>query len=649
MNRPLMTLFGVLVLFVFSAAPAAPPITAFARLPTFTDIDISPGGDYFAARYNKDNRYGVRVYRITDDARIEFIYGFTETDELSISWFEWVSGKHLLTSIAFTGKRGGGRGAVKTEERRLVTLDSSKSELFPLFHPKRRELPIQIQDQVVSLLPNDPEHILLQYSESDPAKPSVYRVNVTETKSHKKVMRGRQNIRSWQADHDGDVRIGFGIRTDGTFRLLMREKGNKKWSDFSHRVNVSGQVFEPLEFAADPNEVYVASNHEGDPVGVYAFNLTSDSYGPLLFKHDSVDISAIHVDEETGELMGANFVEDRAETHYIKERPIRAKVRQLQDQLDFYRISTHSVSADGGSAVLKAFGEQDAGQYVLFDTANNQVIRLPTQYSELTGVSLGKSIAVSYDARDGLTIPAYVTLPPGIESIEDARDLPFVINPHGGPRARDLQRFDYEVQLMTSRGYGVLQMNFRGSEGYGQAFVDAGNKEWGQAMQDDITDGVLWLIEQGIADAERIAIVGGSYGGYAALMGVVKTPQLYQCAASFAGVSDLPDLLVRQRRFVGGRHSTRFIGDLWKDRKMLATNSPARRAEDIQVPVLLVHGDLDTVVDIKQSKKMAKRLEKFDKTYKFVELEGGDHHRSSYTNRLRYLTELESFLSSCLN
>ena len=167
-------------------------------------------------------------------------------------------------------------------------------------------------------------------------------------------------------------------------------------------------------------------------------------------------------------------------------------------------------------------------------------------------------------------------------------------------------------------------------------------------MQDDITDGTKWLVENSYADSDRIAIVGGSYGGYAALMGVVKTPDLYQCAVSFAGVSDLPRLLQHRQNFVNAKYATRFIGDLWKDRRMLAENSPARRAEEIRVPVLLIHGNQDTRVDIDQSERMAKALRKHNKEHLFVELEDGDHHLSLFQNRLRYLMETEKFLSDCL-
>ena len=195
-----------------------------------------------------------------------------------------------------------------------------------------------------------------------------------------------------------------------------------------------------------------------------------------------------------------------------------------------------------------------------------------------------------------------------------------------------------------------LQMNFRGSTGYGQAFRDAGDKQWGQAMQDDIADGANWLIQQGYADKDKLAIMGGSYGGYAALMGAVKTPDLYQCAVSFAGVTDLPDFLREAKQFVNGKFATRHIGNLWKDGSMLSTNSPARRASDINIPVLLIHGEEDRVVDVNHSKKMRRALNGAKKDVTYIELPDGDHYLSLHPNRLTFFKQTEAFLKTkCFN
>ena len=615
-------------------------------MPTFTDLEISPGGQYVAARLFRKDRYVVSLFKLVDGS-LQFVYGFTEDETMSISWFEWVSADRLVLSIAFTGVRGN-FSRVQTQERRLVAMDATTTEMLPLFRGKRGDLAVQIQDRIVSFLPEDPQHILVQYSTSDPMTPSVFRVDVTKTKYHKRVVRGRRGVSWWMADAAGEVRLGHGIKNSKDPYLTIRSKDGKDWSDFSHRVQVPGSTFDPVGFSSEPGQLYVLSNHEGDPLGLYSFDIETDSYGPLIYKHETVDVASVNIDDRTGQLLSINFVDDEVETERISERPIRDGIRSLHQKFPGHNLSTRSISNDGNFAVLRFSEDGTAGSYFLFDNVNNKGVSLPPQYPDLAGITLGQTFSTEYVARDGLVIPAFVTLPAGYESLDDVENLPFVVHPHGGPAARDFMGFRFDVQFFVSRGYGVLQMNFRGSSGYGQGFEEAGDREWGQAMQDDITDGVGWLVDNNYADAGRIAIVGGSYGGYAALMGVVKTPDLYQCAVSFAGVTDLPELLSDASKFVGGRYATRFIGDRWRDRKMLAENSPARRADEIKVPVLLIHGKEDTRVEIDQSEKMARRLERHNKEYKFVALETGDHHHSLYENRLIYLQEMDQFLGRCL-
>lgn len=647
MHRQILACWLLVGTLSFPCASVADlPVEAFARMPTFTDLKISPGGKYVAARLFLNGRYTVSLFKLVG-GKLEYFYGFGEDETYSVAWFDWVSSERMVVSAAFTGKRGG-LSAVQTQERRLYALDAETTQMVGLFRTRRDEIPIQIQDRVVSYLLGDPKHILVQYHDREKSNPGVYRINVTKMTGHKRVIGDRWGVDWWMTDADGDVRLGKGLKTSGDRHLIIRRKESKKWTDFSARANVPGVTFNVVGFSSEPEIVYVMSNHEGDPRGLYSFNIETDSFGSLIYKHESVDVDSVNIDDQTGKLLSVNFVDDDVNTVILAERPIRDNIRKLADQYSELDVSIYSVSNDGNYAVLLLYGEGAAGAFHIYDSINNRISAMPPQYPDLAQVELGRTFSTEYLARDGLVIPTFITLPSEYESLDDAKDLPFIIHPHGGPGARDFMRFSFDVQYFASRGYGVLQMNFRGSTGYGQAFKEAGDREWGQAMQDDITDGVAWLVENNYADAGRIAIVGGSYGGYAALMGVVKTPGLYQCAVSFAGVTDLPDLIADQRKFIGGEHTTRFIGERWRDRKMLADNSPARRAEEIVVPVLLIHGEEDTVVEIDQSEKMAKQLKKYGKAHRFIRLETGDHHHSLYENRLTYLREMDEFLDTCL-
>jgi dipeptidyl aminopeptidase/acylaminoacyl peptidase len=252
-----------------------------------------------------------------------------------------------------------------------------------------------------------------------------------------------------------------------------------------------------------------------------------------------------------------------------------------------------------------------------------------------------------YKARDGLEIPAYLTLPPG----RAPKNLPAVVYPHGGPDERDAIGFDYWAQFMANRGYAVLQPNFRGSSGYGAKFTEAGLRQWGLKMQDDISDGVKKLIADGIVDPKRVCIVGASYGGYAALAGATFTPDLYACAVSFAGISDLPKMLHSNRAQVNSdAKEISFwesrIGSTDENWDQLAATSPARHADQVKCPVLLLHGDGDTNVPIEQSEIEEAALKSAGKNVQFVRLEGDDHYSKLGATRVRTLKEIESFLAS---
>ncbi len=641
-------LAGLAACMILAASVVAEPpsIEAFATLPEFTDLEIAPGGKYVAVRMNIDNVYRVAVIDISGE-QLQLAYSLTENEVYSASWFRWAGPDRLIVSIGFVGGRGG-IGRVDTQERRLFSVKIGENEMIPIFRTGRDEIPVQVQDDVVSFLPDDPKHILVQYNRNNPAEPIVYSANITTSTRHSRVVAKRRNIRDWTADNVGNIRIARGLTPKRTRVLEFRLDGEKRWKDFSHRVADPSAVFWPVGFAADPNTVYVVSNHELDPAGLYTFDLETDTFGELIFNHPNVDISSVRINPENGEISNVNFVDEEAETVWFSKSEINQALGKLGEKFPGRSVTTYGISSDRNHAIARLSGDKDPGQFLIYNHAERQVKLLPSQYPGLQGVALANTVVTEYEARDGLSIPAFITLPNGMSSLEEARGLPFVINPHGGPTARDFLRFSFDVQFLASRGYGVLQMNFRGSSGYGTEFRDAGKKEWGQAMQDDITDGVAWLIEQGLADPERIAIVGGSYGGYAALMGVIKEPDLFQCAVSFAGVTDLPKVIRTSSRFVDGKYRTRFIGDLWKDRKMLAENSPARRAAEIQVPVLLMHGEKDTVVDVKQSEDMADELASADKPHELIVFPDGDHHLSLYTNRYRYLAETERFLGQCL-
>jgi dipeptidyl aminopeptidase/acylaminoacyl peptidase len=312
-------------------------------------------------------------------------------------------------------------------------------------------------------------------------------------------------------------------------------------------------------------------------------------------------------------------------------------------------LNAHEVSRsqDGRKIVVSVSNPSTPPIYQLVDLEKRSAGIVGESYPALANAKLGVMKSIAYKARDGYDIPAYLTTPPDAASGK----LPLVVLPHGGPQARDYPEFDWLSQFLATRGYLVLQPQFRGSIGFGQAHRDAGYRQWGGVMQNDVTDGVKAMIDQGLADPKRVCIVGASYGGYAALAGAAFTPELYACAASIAGVSDLGRMLGYTVAKDGNDSDSLAY---WKDHMGsphdpgFAARSPLGSVERIGVPILLLHGADDTVVPIQQSELMAATLKEKNKPYKFVKLAGEDHWLSRSETRVQVLEELEAFLAQSL-
>ena len=305
-------------------------------------------------------------------------------------------------------------------------------------------------------------------------------------------------------------------------------------------------------------------------------------------------------------------------------------------------------SLDGTKTLARVETPSSPPVYYLVDFTAHRADIAAEEYPALSGVALGEVKEFSYKARDGTAIPAYLTTP----ATKSSKPIPLVVLPHGGPQARDYLTFDWLPQFLASRGYAVLQPQFRGSTGFGDAFREAGYRQWGGLMQDDVTDGVRAMIEQGVADPRRVCIVGASYGGYAALMGAAFTPDLYSCAVSISGVTDLPALMRETVPIYGGTLSTTL--SIWKARigapndSNLAAKSPINAVQSIKVPILIIYGTGDGVVPNEQSERMARVLKAAGKNVTVAVLAGEDHWLSRTDARVQVLKELEAFLGKNL-
>lgn len=616
--------------------PPRLPIEAFAHLPAMSFPQLSPDGSHLLHLAPVDGRNRVFVRAIengTVGPAKEVGLG-----TVPVAWATWVNNRRILVGIRFPGLRRN----IPTVETRLLAVDLDGTDPLRL---ERRvppgRAPVQIQDDIVDLLPEDDEHILVALPAKGFGYPDVYRMNVYTGRA-RRVQKSRHRIEQWITDLGGEVRLG----TASLFReitVYARPVGSRKFVPVHTYEDGTDPAFLPMALAAGSNTLYVISDHAGDKRAVYEFDIARRTFGRRLFGREDVDITDVVIDRATRAVLGFGFTVDRRHIHYLDER-YRAWQALLDRRFPDATNRIISSSRDRRLHVVVSARETRPGDYYLWDVGEDRFTLLGQRYPELPEAALAEMRPVAYEARDGLRIPAYLTLPPGI----DARPLPTVIYPHGGPSSRIARRFYFIGQFLANRGYAVFQPNFRGSTGFGRAFKQAGHGQWGMAMQDDLVDGIRWLIARGIADPERICIVGGSYGGYAALMAAALTPELIKCAVSLNGVSDLAAWVADRAPFADAAELTITLGDKAAAPEALAAISPITYAERFTVPVLLAHGDQDRRVLVSQSRNMAAALAAAGRDHRLVILEGSDHRVTYGPARRLFLRELEAFLDRYL-
>jgi len=385
----------------------------------------------------------------------------------------------------------------------------------------------------------------MQIDDDGDVFPTVFKVNV-RTGAMRAALRQRAPITHWLADRDGVVRFGYGYR-ERKGQYIARDSEQSEWRTVSRFDRFDGMDWQVLGFGSTPNALLVSAVYNGRGA-IWEMDLSDQNERQLLFAPPQVDVDSVLTAPRSERIIGFAYETDRPSVHWID-----SNAASIDQSIKAVLPNTHNRvlggSRDGRRLLIFAFSDVDPGSYHLLDLDARAIDRLGRRNSLLPTDSLATMQSVSIPGPDGIRIPGYLTVPNGREP----RGLPAVVLPHGGPYARDSWGYDRLVQLLANSGYVVLQPNFCGSTGYGQAWMDAGYQGWGTVMHDDITSSARWLIEQGIADASRICIVGWNYGGYAALIGAIKEPRLYRCAVSIAGVSDMKDLQADNSRFYGGR------------------------------------------------------------------------------------------------
>lgn len=488
-------------------------------------------------------------------------------------------------------------------------------------------------------------------------KKSFFKVDIFKvdpnTGDSERVEEGKDLTEDWIVDAQGNAKI----RIDNDDRVnretvYARVGGSKDWEQVydGHGVPEPDQQLQFLDVGPQPDTAYVKTRNGTDHFGIFLFDLRSKTIVKPVFTNAKYDVDGLTYTSYTNEPTGVVYSGDDEEKVEYFDRTFAQMNADLHATFEGEDVQITSVSRDKKRYIAYALGATNpGGVYHFVDAASGEITEIGRKFPGLTPADIGTVKFFTYAARDGLTIPAYLTLPNG----SSGKNLPLVVMPHGGPEARDYGGYDGWAQFLASRGYAVLQPQFRGSDGFGKAFRDAGHYQWGLKMQNDITDGVKNLISTGVADGSRVCIVGWSYGGYASLAGMALTPELYKCGVAGAPVSDLPKMLAWVSKRLGrdlrpDDYWVKRIGHPIKDLDRLNATSPAQHADAVRAPILLIHGRNDTTVPYEQSEIMLEALKKAGKTANLVSIDGDDHYLSKSSTGIEFFRQLESFLGANL-
>ncbi|MFG6447766.1 prolyl oligopeptidase family serine peptidase [Roseateles sp. BYS180W] len=500
----------------------------------------------------------------------------------------------------------------------------------------------KVRASLVDDLPGDPEHILVQHNQRDAKVFDVLRIHLPSGKSTL-VAQNPGNILSWVTDHQGQVRVG--VAGDGVnATVLYRAKEADALAPIittDFRTSVS-----PLFFDADNRQLLALSNRGRDKLALVRIDPATPDKEELLFADGEADLDGAQYSRHQKRLLWASYTRAKTQQHFF-DASTRAVFERLRAQLPERELRLVAHTEDEQRLVVAAFSDRDSGTHYLYDTKSNQLQKLGDTRPWLPQARMATMQPISYKARDGLTIHGYLTLP---SDGKGSQNRACVVNPHGGPWARDNWGFNPQVQFLASRGYCVLQMNFRGSTGYGRSFWEASFNQWGLAMQDDVTDGTRWLIQQGYADPKRVGIYGASYGGYATLMGITKEPELYAAAVDYVGVSNLltfmnsippywKPMLDKLQAMVG--HPER-------DKERLTANSPALNADKIKTPLFVAQGAKDPRVVKSESDQMVEALRRRGVTVQYMVKDNEGHGFRNEENRFEFYEAMEKFFAQHL-
>jgi dipeptidyl aminopeptidase/acylaminoacyl peptidase len=595
------------------------PLRDFFRNPDKTAYQISPDGEYFSFMAPVKKRMNVFIQKSGSDKAIQI----THETERDVSGYFWANNKRIL----FLKDSGG------DENYKLFAVNINGTELKAL-----TDFP-KVKTQVIDDLEDIDDEIIVGLNKRDAKVFDAYRLNIINGEL-KMIAENPGNITSWMTDHEGKLRLASA--TDGVNQSLLYRKTESDAFKTILTTNFK-ESLDPQFFTFDNKRLYALSNLGRDKTVAVEFDPETAKEVKVIYENSDYDISGISYSRKRKVLTAAFYIDWKTNRFYF-DKEAEELYNNLKMLLGDMEIRIADRTKDESKYIVRTFSDRSLGSYYFYDKTTKKLQFIHEVAPWLKEEDLAEMKPVQYKSRDGLTIHGYLTLPKGLLP----KEIPVVINPHGGPWVRDTWGYNSEVQFLANRGYAVFQMNYRGSTGYGKAFWEKSFKQWGKTMQDDITDGVRWLIHEGIADPKRVAIYGGSYGGYATLAGVTYTPDLYAAGIDYVGVSNLftfmktippywLPMLEMMHEMVGNPNDE-------KDSLHMREASPVFHSDRIKCPMFIAQGANDPRVNKNESDQIVEALKKRGVYVEYMVKDNEGHGFRNEENRFDFYEAMEKFL-----
>jgi len=598
------------------------PLEDFFKNPEKTGYQISPDGTHYSYLSPWESRRNIFVENLEtgESKRI------TSQKDRDIAGYFWANNEQIV----FVRDDGG------DEDWYLVVTDINTGEERALTKEEG------VRTQIIDDLEDIPTEMIIGLNKRNPQVFDAYRLNL-QTGKMTMIAENPGNITGWMTDHDGKLRVA--ITTDGVNSSILYRATEKDPFKAVITTNFKESIA-PEFFTFDNKNIYATSNIGRDKAAAIVFDIANSKEVEELYANEQNDVNGLTYSRKDKKLLSVNYTDWKSQRHFFDEEAKKTFDR-IQKELEGYEIAIASHNKAEDKFIVRTYSDRSLGAYYLYDKTADKLTHLADVSPWIDESQMASMKPIEYKSRDGMTIHGYLTLPKGLE---EAKNLPVVVNVHGGPWARDFWGFNPEVQFLANRGYAVLQMNFRGSTSYGRQFWEASFDQWGLKMQEDVTDGAQWLIDQGIADPKRIAIYGGSYGGYATLMGLVKDPQFYACGVDYVGVSNLftfmqgippywKPYLDMMYEMVGDPTDT-------EDSTRMAATSPALNADKIVAPLFIAQGANDPRVVKSESDQMVEAMKKRGVEVEYMVKNDEGHGFRNEENRFDFYRSMEGFLSA---